>query len=416
MTWRETLTFLKVSDLNIRVCKLFPIRRCRTQRWIFTGFIKFLEGYYVVLVTKRRKVAIIGHHTIYKIEHTTMIYIPHDSVRLLHPEEPRYVKMFQNIDLSSNFYFSYSYDLTHTLQHNLSPPREIIPNSTEVFEWTYNADGSSKMSITSVKRGSRERQDFGIRTRPHRKFVWNSHLLHRVERDLHPDWIIYITHGFVVQSNMNVFGKPVYVTLIARRSCRYAGTRFLKRGGNFQGDVANEVETEQIAHDSCVSSLSRSRMTSFVQMRGSIPGQWRQEMGKMVAKPAITIDLYDPFVETAGAHFNELLRRYGSPVIILNLVKRREKKKQEKLLSDELSSAVKYLNQFLPPEHVIQYKTFDMARKNKSNANVMEHLAGIARNAVTKTGIFHNQQKYFAQKGMDLFSVEAPIMLLFVLL
>lgn len=94
-----------------------------------------------------------------------------------------------------------------------------------------------------------------------------------VKSELHPDWIIHITHGFVGQSNINVFGKSIYVTLIARRSSRYAGTRFLKRGANFQGDVANEVETEQMVHDSSVSDFTQSHFTSFVQMRGSIPGK-----------------------------------------------------------------------------------------------------------------------------------------------
>jgi hypothetical protein len=54
-----------------------------------------------------------------------MIYIPNDTVRFFHPDEQRYVKMFQSIDLSSNFYFSYSYDITHTLQYNMAPPKEI---------------------------------------------------------------------------------------------------------------------------------------------------------------------------------------------------------------------------------------------------------------------------------------------------
>ncbi|KAF5302795.1 hypothetical protein FQA39_LY01975, partial [Lamprigera yunnana] len=201
------------------------------------------------------------------------------------------------------------------------------------------------------------------------KFAWNIHLLSKAERELHPEWILYITHGFVDQSNVNVFGRSIYVTLVARRSCKYAGTRFLKRGANFQGDVANEVETEQMVFDSGVSSLSRGHFTSFVQMRGSIPGHWSQDMGKMVAKPAISIDLCDPYAEIAAAHFNELLKRYGAPLIILNLVKKHEKKPQEKLLSEELESAIKYLNQFLSPEHQILYKTFDMARKNKMGAN-----------------------------------------------
>ena len=53
------------------------------------GFVKFLEGYYIVLITKRRKVALIGSHTVYKIEDTSMIYIPNDTVRYSHPEEQR---------------------------------------------------------------------------------------------------------------------------------------------------------------------------------------------------------------------------------------------------------------------------------------------------------------------------------------
>lgn len=69
------------------------------------GFIRFLEGYYIILITKRRRVAVIGYHTVYKIEDTTMIYIPNDGIRHYHPDESRYVRMFQNIDLSSNFYF-----------------------------------------------------------------------------------------------------------------------------------------------------------------------------------------------------------------------------------------------------------------------------------------------------------------------
>lgn len=109
-----------------------------------------------------------------------------------------------------------------------------------------------------------------------------------VKSELHPDWIIHITHGFVGQSNINIFGKSIYITLIARRSSRYAGTRFLKRGANFQGDVANEVETEQMVHDSSVSDFTQSHFTSFVQMRGSIPGNIYYDIG-------LSIELF-PFI------------------------------------------------------------------------------------------------------------------------
>ncbi|XP_077276266.1 polyphosphoinositide phosphatase FIG4 isoform X1 [Temnothorax americanus] len=376
------------------------------------GFIRFLEGYYIILVTKRRRVAVIGHHTIYKIEDTSMIYIPNDIIRIFHPDEQRYVKMFQSIDLSSNFYFSYSYDISHTFQSNMAPPTCIksdVPadmsasqkeseesdESEDFFNmWAFRKDWQNECK-------GEKYMDYGIRSNPQRRFVWNSHLLKPVEKDLHPEWILYVIHGFIGQSNVSIFGRSMYVTVIARRSNKYAGTRFLKRGANFDGDVANEVETEQIVHDSGVSSSSKGRFSSFVQMRGSVPAHWSQDVSKMVPKPTIICDLSDPYVETAGAHFNQLLKRYGSPIIILNLVKKREKKKHESTLSEELSMAVKYLNQFLPPEHHIQYISFDMARMSKrKKVNVMGRLANIAYNAVLKTGIYQSQNPYYNQRNL----------------
>ncbi|VEL25386.1 unnamed protein product [Protopolystoma xenopodis] len=34
-------------------------------------------------------------------------------------DEMRYLRLFQSVDLSSHFYFSYTYDLSHSLQYNL---------------------------------------------------------------------------------------------------------------------------------------------------------------------------------------------------------------------------------------------------------------------------------------------------------
>jgi len=67
-----------------------------------------------------------------------------------------------------------------------------------------------------------------------RKFMWNSFLVKKMEQILHPDWVLTIVHGFVAQSIVCLYGKHLYLTLIARRSAHYAGTRFLKRGANFE--------------------------------------------------------------------------------------------------------------------------------------------------------------------------------------
>ena len=47
------------------------------------GFVRFLEGYYILLITKRRKIAIIGGHFIYKIEDAVLLYIAPTANKVL---------------------------------------------------------------------------------------------------------------------------------------------------------------------------------------------------------------------------------------------------------------------------------------------------------------------------------------------
>lgn len=104
---------------------------------------------------------------------------------------------------------------------------------------------------------------------------------------LSKEWTITLIHGFIQQVCLNVVGKPVYLTLIARRSQYYAGTRFLKRGSNCKGQVANEVEIEQIVNEASLTNFHENHYTSYVQLRGSVPGFWSQDISKMVPKPQI---------------------------------------------------------------------------------------------------------------------------------
>ncbi|CAC5356847.1 FIG4 [Mytilus coruscus] len=343
------------------------------------GFVKFLEGYYIIVITQRAKVAVIGPHVIYKVMNTAMIPIPNDTVKYTHPDESRYKKLFESVDLSSNFYFSYSYDLTHSLQFNMMPV-DSISNSSDL--------GQSEV--------------YGIKNRYAQKYLWNKFLIKPCKHILHTDWFIPIIHGFVDQKHLCIFGKALYITLIARRSIQFAGTRFLKRGANSEGYVANEVETEQIVHDASITFLDRTKLTSFVQMRGSVPLFWSQDVSTMVPKPAISLDQKDPYAKVSGHHFNQLLHRYGSPVIILNLVKKREKRRHESILSEEYKDVVDYLNQFLPEDQCMRYVDFDMAYFSKrKNIDVLSRLAKIARQCVKKTGLYIKMMKPVEEKFWD---------------
>lgn len=47
----------------------------------FIGCIKFLESYYLILVTKRRQIGCICGHAIYSIDESQIITVPHVSVQ-----------------------------------------------------------------------------------------------------------------------------------------------------------------------------------------------------------------------------------------------------------------------------------------------------------------------------------------------
>ncbi|KRX73139.1 Polyphosphoinositide phosphatase [Trichinella sp. T6] len=288
------------------------------------GFARFLNGYYMLVVSKAIPLVEIGFHTIFKVEETAMLALFDENSRSM--EELKYCKIFQSILLSTSFYFCYTYDLSRTLQSNATEPTK---------QW-------------------------------HDRFVWNSYLMKpMVEAGVKAEWLLPLVHGFVGHFPINLPSCCLRLVLIARRSKKFAGTRFLKRGASYDGDVANEVETEQILYNRSVMDFKLGSFSSFVQLRGSVPLIWSQDITKVVGKPPIQIDLADPFACIAGNHFRNLLARYGGPIVVINLVKRREKRRHESILHEELQASINYLNQFLTPSKAILYLTFDMARCHK---------------------------------------------------
>ena len=73
----------------------------------------------------------------------------------------------------------------------------------------------------------------------------------------------------------------------------------------------------------------------------------------------------DPFYTTASRHFDDLFARYGGPIMILNLIKKREPVARESKLGVEYAQCVKYLNQFLPRDKRMIYRAWDMSRAYK---------------------------------------------------
>ncbi|KAF5343594.1 hypothetical protein D9757_013690 [Collybiopsis confluens] len=367
------------------------------------GFIRFTAGWYMILISKRSIVALLGGHYLYHCENTEMVPVCFNHKIEKPAEEQRLINIFKQVDMSKNFYFSYTYDLTSTLQHNLAGSTRSVHG-----KWNFND-----------------------------RFAWNYHMITAPfgpEEPIKTHWLLPLVHGHVDQAKLTVLGRVIFVTLIARRSRHFAGARYLKRGVNGEGNVANEVETEQIVFEALTTPFyypskaneeddpndnptkktrdgggDRSRRrpnpnyTSYVQYRGSIPFYWTQESNVM--RPPIEISVSDPFYTAAARHFDDLLKRYGAPISILNLIKAQEPVPRESKLRDEYTLCVKYLNQFLPEGKKMEYVAWDMSRAYKSSyfpsppppnfgfrSFILEDLA---EESIQNTGFFHSGPEPF---------------------
>lgn len=103
--------------------------------------------------------------------------------------------------------------------------------------------------------------------------------------------------------------EQLLLTLISRRSVRRAGLRYLRRGIDEDGNVANNVETEQLLSSS---NWSReSKLQSFVQIRGSMPIFFSQTPYTFKPLPVLHGSM-EANQKAMKRHFTGLASQYGA--------------------------------------------------------------------------------------------------------
>ncbi|XP_044463906.1 phosphoinositide phosphatase SAC3-like isoform X2 [Mangifera indica] len=310
----------------------------------------------MLLITKRRHIGAIRGHNVYAVSKTEMIPLPNSSVQCSLTDsrnESRYKKLLCMVDLTKDFFFSYSYHVMCSLQKNLY--------DTQTGQVLYET-----------------------------MFVWNEFLTRGIRNHLQNTmWTVALVYGFFKQDTLSVSGRDFKLTLIARRSRHYAGTRYLKRGVNEKGRVANDVETEQIVFEDVPEGFP-VQISSVVQNRGSIPLFWSQETSRLNIKPDIILSKKDQNYEATRLHFKNLVKRYGNPIIILNLIKTQEKKPRESILRQEFANAIDFINKDSSEENRLRFLHWDLHKHSRSNAtNALLILGKVATFALTLTGFFY---------------------------
>jgi len=123
------------------------------------GFIKFLDCFYLTLITQRKKVGKIGPNFIYAVKAVEVVPIKPKEKSEKNPfmklwvgmnksinrtatdsSELKYMGYYSAIDITKDFFYSYTYDLTNCFQHNFVMAQSKAfppPPSQEMFEWNH---------------------------------------------------------------------------------------------------------------------------------------------------------------------------------------------------------------------------------------------------------------------------------------
>ena len=139
-----------------------------------------------------------------------------------------------------------------------------------------------------------------------------------VQEDASPDPQTQALADAGIVAEQTDSGNEFLLTIISRRSINRAGLRYLRRGVDEEGNVANSVETEQILSTS--SWDDKSKVYSFTQCRGSIPLFFSQSPYSL--KPIVqTSGSWDQNAAAFRSHFQQLFGRYGK-VQVASLVEK----------------------------------------------------------------------------------------------
>lgn len=282
---------------------------CPTRRICgILGTIRLPSCDYLLVATHRIFVGVLNNSIVWRLAGYDIIpYIPNAIQRA---ENEEYLKMLRKTLDTKFFYFSYRYDLTHSLQRQ----REM--------------DMKTK--------------DLGILQRADKRFVWNGYVLNQFKCSTMERFQLPLVLGFVSINQVQINGQTFFWSIVTRRSVQRAGTRLFCRGSDEHGYVANFVETEQIVE-------FNGQSTSFVQTRGSMPFFWQQLPNLRYKPPPCLIPGKD-HLGAFSSHFNTQLQMYGKQVAI-NLV-------DQKGAEGELEKAFARLTRELGNTSV-RYEAFD---------------------------------------------------------
>ncbi|KAM0398245.1 hypothetical protein ACHAQC_003916 [Fusarium culmorum] len=289
-----------------------------------------------------------------------------ESLDKVAPSEPELLpKLLRTAQVlfgsSRSFYFSYDFDLTRSLDERSVPQNTETPlhnQVDEVFFWNRNllqpftSSGQDCLALPLMQ-GFVGQKTFVVDNQPPQSDDKGKESVEL--SDLSPTKEHSEFPGFGssrASIDLRSSERKYLITVISRRSTKRAGLRYLRRGIDQDGFVANMVETEQLlSSPTCDPS---SNVYSFLQVRGSIPLFFKQSPYAFKPTP---IQQHSEEANQAAClrHFESLSRNYGQ-LQIVNLV---EKHGVESIIGGAYEKAVEEVNKEASQDNKIPFEWFD---------------------------------------------------------
>jgi len=256
---------------------------------------------------------------------------------------------------SRTFYYSYDYDITRSLGNAKVPSTPTAPlhnNVDPTFFWNRNIvqsfiDAGADSLALPLMQGFVGQRSFVVDSHPPQ--VDDGKAKDSVElSDFAPGNQTTVTPPAASEkatADMRPSEKKFDITIISRRSTKRAGLRYLRRGIDEQGHVANAVESEQILSSAEAAWDPTAKVYSFVQIRGSFPLFFTQSPYSLKPAPVMR---HSPDANFAALekHFDDLRKRYGE-LQIVNLV---EKHGVEAPIGVQYEKTIERLNEKSGPD------------------------------------------------------------------
>ncbi|KAI8847008.1 SacI homology domain-containing protein [Chytridium lagenaria] len=265
------------------------------------GIIELCFAKYLLVATQKTLASTIQSHKIWKVLAGKAIAIGStaDQQQLVQKKETdettlaRYtldqelLSHVKSIINSQHLYFSTTYDITHSIQHNALRTSSLrAANSVVDDRYFFNLHVQSPILAKSTGTG-----DVGDAS------PWSTSAID-----------IKIAGSSVGEGEV-ASDKTYTVALISRLNHRRLGTRYVRRGLDMDGNAANNVEMEQIVfhHD-----FSSDRgISAYVQMRGSAPAVWGQELNLDYRPELLIADISKADIwHSIEKHYSDLKAQY----------------------------------------------------------------------------------------------------------